>query len=207
MKNFNLVVGLLGLVIALYAILSAILYSNQLWLSSFVVGGSLFLGYLNYQLNNESILTSWEKDKRQLVVSYVVYLIATLLIEIVGRFVFHFWEYPTLSLTEQIIHLTLIQYSIGFFYLYESFVLVQKAVGSVGVAFIIASLANGFLIEFINTLAPEWRYNTPLMAIEILGINVLGILGWLIMTSVPIAFSHFAPDASGRRKSTNEGKA
>lgn len=206
MKNLHQVAGSLGLIIASYAILSAFLFSNPVWYSYFVIGGTLLLGYLNERLGDDSILRAFSTNPRKIVVRYAAFIAVAIAIEIVGRFVFHFWEYTTLSPAEQIVHLTLIQYSIGFFYLHESFVLVRKAVGSVGLAFIITSLANGSLIEFINTLAPEWRYNTPFVTIEILGINVLGILGWLIMTSVPIALSIFVPDAVGHSKRTNEEK-
>lgn len=185
-KNFNPVIGLLGLAVAFYAILSAILYSNQLWLSSFVVGGSLFLGYLNYQLNNESILTTWEKDKRQLLVSYVVYLFATLLIEFVGRLVLRLWDYPSLGMGELLFHVFLVQYPIGFFYLYESFVLVRSRAKPFSVALLVSSIATAFLVEIPNTTAPEWKYNIPFVTLQILQVNVVVVLGWVILTSVPI---------------------
>jgi hypothetical protein len=114
MKKYPLIFGIIGLLLAVYGVGSAVLYSNVTWYSYFVVGGTFFLGWINHILKNDSL---FEKSKMYLLKTYGVYMLFTILIEIVGRFILNFWDYPSFNLTDEVIHVFLIGYPFGFFFI------------------------------------------------------------------------------------------
>lgn len=83
MKRHFHIIGIIGLLLAIYGIISAVFYSNTIWYSYFVVGGTLFLAYANCRLKNDSIL---KNDSKYILKTYGIYLLFMILIEIVGRF-------------------------------------------------------------------------------------------------------------------------
>lgn len=184
MKKYFHLIGILGLLLALYGLFSAIFFANIFWYSYFVIGGTFFLAYINFRCRKPSIL---EQQKIYLAKTYILYLLITFLIEAVGRFWLHFWEYPSFTLFDQIIHVFLIGYPFAFFFISESLTLIKKKVSSLTLTIVIATLANAFLHEIPNIFAWEWKYTIPLVTFEIFGINVVVLLGWVILIAVPLS--------------------
>ncbi len=180
------VIGFLGFILALYGIVSAIAYSNITWYSYFIVGGACFFYYLNSKLKNKSIFKLTD-NKKEVFKIYPIYLILGILIEFVGRFLFHFWEYPKFQFTDEVVHVYLIGYPFTFFYLYEFFTLVNSKVQNLGLSITSTTIINAFLIEFINTFAGEWKYRIPYITLEILEVNILVVIGWVILALIPLA--------------------
>jgi len=120
--------GFAGLIITLYGVISAIFYSNINWYAYFVIGGTFFLGYINYKLKNKSIFKKLEKNKNEIFKTYLYYLSAGIIIELIGRFFLNFWHYPSLSGLNEIIQVFFIFYPFGLFFIYETFVLIRKKV-------------------------------------------------------------------------------
>ena len=183
MKKYLHILGIIGLLLAIYGVASAILYSNVTWYSYFVFGFTFFLAWINQILNNDSL---FEKSKIYLLKTYGLYLFFTILIEIVGRFILNFWHYPSFNLTDKVIHVFLIGYPFVFFSIYESFKLIRKKVPSLSVTIILATLINAFLHEVPNIFAWEWVYTIPYVTFEILQINVVVIVGWVILIAIPL---------------------
>jgi hypothetical protein len=175
--------GIIGLLFAIYGVVSAILYSNATWYSYFVVGGTFFLAWINLILKNDSI---FEKCKIYILKTYGLYLLFTIAIEIVGRFILNFWHYPFFNLADKIIHVFLIGYPFAFFFIYESVKLIRMKVPSLAVTIILATLINAFVHEVPNIFAWEWVYTIPYVTFEILQINIVIIVGWVILIAVPI---------------------
>lgn len=186
MKKWITVSGILGLVLTFYGLISAIFYSNVNWYAYFVIGGTFFLGYINYLLKNESIFEKLEKDKKKSLKTYLYYVIAGLGIELVGRFLFHLWSYPSLSGLNEIIQVIFIFYPFGLSLVYESFILIKKFVKSFKVTIIVATLINAFVHEVPNTFVWEWKYTIPYITFEVLQINIVVIIGWVILITVPL---------------------
>jgi len=180
------VVGFIGLLLVVYGLISAIIFSNVTWYSYFVVGGTFFLGYTNYRLKNESILKVLEKNRTKVLKIYGFYLFMTIFIELIGRILFHLWKYPSFNLPEKIIHVFLIGYPFAFFFIYESFVLIRKRIQSFSFTIILATLINAFLHEIPNTFAWEWKYKIPYITFEVLQINIVIIIGWVVLIGVPL---------------------
>ncbi|MBI2173386.1 MAG: hypothetical protein HYT73_04255 [Candidatus Aenigmarchaeota archaeon] len=182
MKRHLHIIGIIGLLLALYGIISAVFYSNILWYSYFVVGGTLFLAYANCRLKNDSIL---KHDRKYILKTYGIYLLFTILIEIAGRFVLGLWNYPFFSLMDEFVHVFLIGYPFVFFFVRESFVMINKKTGLLA-AIILTTLVNAFVHEIPNTFVWVWVYTIPYVTLEIFQINIVVIVGWAILVLVPL---------------------
>ena len=79
MKNCVPLMGLVGLILAAYGLVSAIFYASVVWYSFFVIGLTLFLGYLNHLLGNESLFKRRIIDVLKI---YVLYVFFTVIIEL-----------------------------------------------------------------------------------------------------------------------------
>ena len=178
-------IGLFGSFLCLYGIFSAIKFGNVFWYTPFTIGGTLFLGYLNYNQKNENILTNLEKNPKRILKIYLIYILMALIIEYIGRFTLNLWTYEQFTKNQVIIHFFLIGYPLGFSFIYESFTLIKKRVKSFNQALMITSLVNAFLHEIPNTFAWAWTYAIP-SGFEIFKINIWVIIGWLILIEIPI---------------------
>jgi len=183
MKGFYPILGIIGLLLALYGVLSAILYSNYTWFSYFSLGGTLLLAVINEYLKNESLFGN---TKSYLLKTYGIYLAFGILIELVGRFALHLWRYPSFDFADELIHVYLLGYPFAFFFIHESFKLIRRYVPSLASAMILTTLINAFIHEIPNTFAWEWVYTIPYVRFEILRINIVVIIGWVILVSVPL---------------------
>ncbi len=183
MKKFNHILGIIGLLLAIYGVVSAILYSNVTWYSYFVIGGTFFLAWINQILKNDSL---FEKSKIYIVKTYGIYLLFTILIEIIGRFVLNLWYYPSFNLADKIIHVFLIGYPFNLFFVYESFKLIQRKVSSLSLTIILATLINAFIHEVPNIFVWEWIYTIPFITFEILQVNIVVIVGWVVLVVIPL---------------------
>lgn len=183
MKTSYGIIGIIGLILAVYGLVSAVFYSNVTWYSYFVIGGTLFLAYINSKLKNESILG---KSRIYFLKTYGLYLLFAVLIEIIGAFLLGFWEYPSFGVADKVIHVFLISYPFAFFFIHESFNLLRKIAPSYSLTIILAMLINAFLHELPNVFAREWVYTIPYLTLEILHINIVVIVGWLVLVAIPL---------------------
>lgn len=183
MKKYINALGIIGLLSVVYGVLSAILASNVIWFSYFAIGGTLFLAWINNMLKNDSL---FEKSKIYVLKTYGIYLLFAILIEIVGELMLNLWNYPSFDLKSKVIHVFLIGYPFVFFFIHESFKIILKKVPSLSLAIILTTLINAFVNEIPNTFAWEWVYTIPYITFEILEINIIVIIGWIVLVTVPI---------------------
>ncbi len=183
MKKYFHILGVSGLLLATYGVVSAILYSNVIWYSYFTIGGTFFLAWINRILKNDPL---FEKSKIYLLKTYGLYLFFTILIEIVGRFILNLWYYPFFDLTDEIIHGFLIGYPFAFFFIHESFKLIRKKVHSLTLTIILTTLINAFIHEVPNTFVWAWIYTIPYVTLEVLEINIVVIVGWVVLIAIPL---------------------
>ena len=169
------IVGIVGLILLLYGLISAIFYSNVTWYSYFAVGGTLFLGYINYAFGNRSIFKILEDNWKNVIKIYVVYLVFAIIIEVIGRFWLGFWEYPSFNVVDQVIHVFLIGYPFALFFIYESFVLIRRIVKTFCLTLFLTGIANALLHEIPNTFAWEWVYNIPYVVV---------FIGWFVLITI-----------------------
>lgn len=188
MKKYNYLfyLGILGLFLICYGLFRAVVLGVSPWYAYFVVGGTLFFGWVNYLLKNKSLFYGFEQDKVFVLKSFLYYFIFGIMIEFFGRYLFGLWEYPLFSFYDETIYVFILGYPFPFFLIYETFVLIKGLVKSFGFSFLLATLISSFLHEIPNIYAREWVYNIPYVALEILGINIVVIFGWTILVLVPI---------------------
>ena len=173
--------GYSGFILMILGVILALFFANPFWYSFFVIGGTLFFGYLNYKINNKSIFNIFEKSKQRFIYIWVSYIILAFIIEIVGRFLLNLWYYPHYSLFEELVNVYLIGYPFALFMLYETFILINYKIKSLGLIITITTLVSAFIHEFPNTFVYEWAYTIPYVTFEILRINIVVIVGWVIL--------------------------
>jgi hypothetical protein len=184
MRNITkLFLGIIGFILLGYGLITAIFYSNIFWYSFFVVGGTLFVGYVNYVLKGKSIFSF---NKKEIIKTYLFYLISALAIDFVGRFILNLWQYPFYDVSKQVINVFLVGYPFAFFLIYETFILIKFLFRKPGLSFILTMIISAFAHEIPNTFAWEWKYIIPYISFEILKINIVVIVGWAILIIVPI---------------------
>jgi hypothetical protein len=166
--------GLIGVLFFLWGLVSAISLSSTIWYSYFVFGGTLFFAWINKTLKNESL---FQKNLKYILKTYIAYLLFTVIIELIGRFIFELWLYPGFNTLQIIFHVFLIGYPFAF---------VSSKISSSAGAFVITVLASSLFHEIPNTFAREWVYLVPYIALEIFRVNILVILGWAILVAVPL---------------------
>ena len=181
MKSYLL--GFLGFLLLVYGLVSSILYSNFTWYSYFVVGTTLFFAFINYLLKNDSL---FEKNLKYLLKTYLTYILFTILIEVIGRFILHFWYYPHFNYINQLVHVLLIGYPFAFFSIYEFYKIINKYILNSILAVIVVTILCVFTHELPNIYSWEWIYTIPYIKFNILNINIIVIIGWVFLILVPL---------------------
>ena len=174
-------IGSIGFILLIYSLISAFFYSSKIWYSFFTIGGFLFLSSVNYSIQGKSIINIFEKNWKKGILIYLLFLIITVFIELIGRFWLGLWNYPDFSLIEKLIHVLIIGYPFALLFVYETIILLRYFLTSNIAIITIATFANAFLHEIPNTFAWEWVYTIPYVTFEILQINIVVILGWVIL--------------------------
>ena len=183
--------GAIGLVLAAYGIASAVWY-NGIWYSYFAIGGALFFGSINSRLGNRGLFRAFAKNRLRLLALYAIYLLAGIGIELLGRFALHLWHYPKFGLLDEVLHIYLISYPFAFFMIHEIFTAL-RAKFDYAKAFMLAWIGSAFLNEVPNTRAMEWAYTIPFVKLELLGVNIIVIIGWVILIGVPLIVEKILP--------------
>jgi len=180
----GLLIGIIGMFLILYSLISSMVYSKVFWYGTFVLGGTLFLGYINCNLKIKSLFYF---NKKTILKQYLIYFICGLIIEMIGRFTLHLWiDNPSFTFIVEIVEVFLLAYPFAFFFIYESFMLIKKIVKSFGLAVFLTTLISAFLHEYPNTFVWEWTYRIPYISFEILQINIVVIFGWMILVAIPL---------------------
>lgn len=185
MKTYFHILGTVGLLLAIYGygVASAILYSNIPWYIYYTVGGTFFLAWLNQFVENDSL---FGKSTIYLLKTYGLYLLFTILIEIVRRCILILGNYPSFNLTNEYIHLFFIGYPFAFFYINESFKLILSKIHPVPITIILVTFIDAFVHEISSIFAWEWVYTIPYITFEVLQVNIVVIVGWVILIAVPL---------------------
>ncbi len=183
-KNYS-VIGILGFIMLVYSIVSAIFYNNIYWYSYFVIGGTLFLAYLNFMLKNDSLITRFNKNKINEFKKYVYYLLFAISIEFIGRYILNLWEYSYFNLNDIIFNVLIIGYPFAFFFVYESFIMIRSKFDFY-ISLLISIIINALIHEYPNNFVYEWKYNIPNVSFEILKLNIVVWFGWIILIIIPL---------------------
>ncbi|OHA23868.1 MAG: hypothetical protein A3B11_01150 [Candidatus Taylorbacteria bacterium RIFCSPLOWO2_01_FULL_44_26] len=166
---------LLGLYLAFFA-------HSSIWYSFFVIGGFFLLEGINSK-KDFSLL----KNYQTFLYTWLLFVLITILTEIIGNFLLNAWTYPYFGLVDYFIHVILIGYPFTFFFAMEFFVLVKRYTSSKLWWFIlpISAIIFGYLNELPNIFAYEWRYSEMFLG-NFLGIPILISILWLLILLVQL---------------------
>ena len=170
--------GIFGLATFLFGLYLAFFTHSKIWDSFFVVGGFLFLEFVNSKRGN-SILS----DKKRFLTLFFAFFIAGIIIEIIGNLWLNMWKLPNLNKSEYIFHVLLVGYPFSCLFGLEFLTLFARFFRSKKARFIIlpfGALIFGFINEYINTYAYEWKYNSLPLG-EFLGIPIIILFLWLLL--------------------------
>ena len=170
-----------GLIIFVLGLYLAFFQHSDVWYSVFLIGGFLFLEGINSQ-KGFSVL----KNIKWFLLIWLIFIIFSIVIEVIGNLWLNLWNYPTFNKLTYLIHSLIIGYVFTGFLGLEFFVLLQRIFTSKRMQIIILPVSAflfGYLNEYPNIFAYEWKYiNWPFG--EFLGIPVLVSLLWLVLLFV-----------------------
>jgi len=187
-KSPTFLLGIIGFLLALYGLISSIFFESSIWYSFFVIGGTLFLAWINKKKDNPSL---FKKSVKEIVATYLIYLAFTILIEIVGRILLNLWYYPKFNNLDILIHVFLIGYPFGLFFVGETINMTHHLKINIVIKLTLLTIINAFLNEIPNIFSWEWVYTIPYVTFEILKINIVVIVGWIILIAIPIFTESF----------------
>ena len=171
-------IGIFGIAAFLLGLYLAFFIHSKIWFSFFVVGGFLFLESINSKRGN-SIFS----NKKRFLTLFFAFFIAGIIIEIIGNLWLNMWDYPSYKKLYYTAHVLIIGYPFVCLFGLEFLILLTKFFHSKKAWFIILPLAAiifGFINEYTNTYAYEWKYN-PLPLGEFLGIPIIILFLWLLL--------------------------
>ena len=175
--------GFFGIAAFLLGLYLAFFIHSKIWYSFFVIGGFLFLEFINSKRN--SIFS----DKKRFFALFFAFFIAGIIIEIIGNLWMDIWKLPNLNKSEYVFHVLLIGYPFVCLFGLEFLTLLTKFFHSKKAWFIIlpfGALIFGLINEYPNTYAYEWKYNSLPLG-EFLGIPIVILFLWLfLLLTIPI---------------------
>ena len=171
----------IGFAIFLFGLYLALFKHSDIWYSVFLIGGFLLLEGINFR-KGFSVL----KNIKWLLLTWLIFIGITIVVEVIGNTWLNLWNYPTFSKFDYFVHVLIIGYAFTGFFGLEFFVLLQRYFSSRKaqiIALPIAALLFGYLNEYPNIFAYEWKYiNWPFG--EFLGIPILVSLLWALLLIV-----------------------
>ena len=170
-----------GLVLFVFGLYLAFFQHSNIWYSFFLIGGFFLVEGINYPYGF-SVL----KNRKLFLRTWLIFIVISIFIEIVGNYWLDLWDYPSFGKTEYLIHLLITGYVFTGFFGLEFFVLLQRIFTSKKSQIIILPIFAflfGYLNEYPNIFAYEWKYiNWPFG--EFLGIPILVSFLWIILLFV-----------------------
>src|SRR3989344_5627157 len=145
-----------GLIIFIFGLYLAFLRHSDIWYSVFVIGGFLLLEGINYP-EGFSVL----KNRKWFLRTWMIFIVIGVVTEIIGNLWLNLWDYPAFNKLDYLIHVLIIGYPFVIFFGLEFFALLQRIFTSRKARVIILTISTilfGYLNEYPNIFAYEWKY-------------------------------------------------
>lgn len=172
----------LGVIIFFYAIYLATIEKAFWWYSPAMIGATIFLSSINSGKSEKSFLGLLRKNPRRLIYQYIMYVMVTIISEIIFKNILHLWYYPHFdTVIQHIVNVYLIGYPFALFFLYELYTLFKSREISTNKDIVLTTIIGGYVSEIPNTYVHEWVYVIPYVNLTILNINVVVTIGWVLL--------------------------
>ena len=181
-RNKSLLI--LGILISKISFTLAFLKINH-WYFPAVIGVWFIFDYIAYNKNKNTTLSFLFNDKKKFFNLYLVMFFLGATIELIGRFLLNLWDYPFINnLYLEFVLLLFYPFILfSFRELYESIILKLK---NKFLAFISAMVAGIIIWEIPNLFSKDWIYTIPYISFNIIGINIIVIIGWVVLIGFPV---------------------
>lgn len=180
-------------------LISIILYYYQsiVWYNFLLLGSWLLFDNLAHWKKQKTTLDLITQKKYRLFLEvYSILLIFGILLEIVGSLWLGLWSYPKLWALEPswlLISISLWGY-LSYPFILISFIEMFRFFRTIGNKYlaIIISMATGILIwEIPNVYSQDWVYQINFFSYELFGVNLVVMVGWIILITIPLILDHF----------------
>ena len=186
----NLSILIIGLIISIASLALAFSKINH-WYFLGVFGFWFVFDYFSSIKNNNTGIQIFIKSKKKFLKLYFLMFMLGCAIEIIGRFVFNLWIYPLYS--NPLFDITnLLIYPFILMSFRESYETLKIIFNKKSLSFIGAMILGILIWEIPNLVSRDWLYTIPFISLEIIGINIIVIIGWAILIGFPIwIFNNF----------------
>ncbi len=194
MRKLILLVGVLILIISgvLY------FYKNVVWYNFAVFGWWLLFDCLSHWQGNRTTLDLILKKKYEdFFKLYGLLLLISIVMEVVASLIFGLWSYPKLWSIKPLGLLILVNlwgylsYPIIFISFMEMYAFLYTLLRRKWLA-VISFLSLGIMIwEVPNVFSKDWIYKIPYISLNLFGLNVVVIFGWVLLLFIPVYTYHY----------------
>jgi hypothetical protein len=175
---------LIGIIISVIAFSAAFLKIHY-WHYLAVIGVWFMFDYLSSLKNGNTTLQVFRKKKSDFFRLYTILFFMGCSIELVGRFILHWWTYPPLKSTA--LELTLVIFYpfilMSFREMYSS---IRIIIRNDALTFALSMLAGIIIWEIPNMYSLDWVYTVPYSQAEIFNLPLIVVFGWAILIGFPL---------------------
>jgi len=197
-RNKHKVSVVLGLLIILWAIVWYF-RENKFWYFVAPFGAFLLFDYLSHLRGNKTTLDIlFEKKYSNFIKLYLILFVFGIFIEVVGSYTLGLWSYKLSNYNSQFsycLELTIknprlflgwVGYPIILMHFKEIYSFIGSFFRSKPITVIISMILGILIWEIPNNRTLDWIYKIPFVNFEVLGINIIVIVGWGILILVPL---------------------
>jgi len=175
---------ILGIVLTVISLYLAFTKTNY-WYLLGSIGVWFIFDYVASLKDPNTALQIFRRDKLQFFNLYMILFLAGATIEFVGRGIFDLWFYTALQ--DPILELViLVFYPFLFFSFREMYTSIKNAVLNPPFALVVSVFFGIVFWELPNLISRDWIYVIPGVDFEILGLNIVVVIGWFILIWLPV---------------------
>jgi len=180
----NIFAAIFGVIITVTSLIAAFLEIG-LWYFPATIGVWLIFDYFSSMKNKNTTLQILKRSKKKFIFLYLLMLMLGCTIEVTGRFILKLWVYPfqTTAFLELLGVLFYPFILFSFREMYESLSIIIK----IRWLTLVSSMILGICLwEIPNLFVYSWVYLIPIVKQEIFKINIVVIIGWVLLISLPV---------------------
>jgi hypothetical protein len=160
-------------------------YQNPYWYYSMIFGVLILFDRLSSLEGNKTTIDLLLRKKyKKFFTLYLLLLLLAIFIEGIGRIILGLWNYPRLPIF--IVNIAIILYPVILMSFREMFMFLKSIIENKFIS-VVASMFMGIMIwEIPNNYSQDWIYKIPFVSVQILDINLVVIIGWIILIMGPL---------------------
>lgn len=179
-KEIQKIAFVIGLIITIISFGS--IFITRYWFFPVVIGIWLVFDYFASKKNKNTALQVLLRDKKKFFNLYLTLFFFACAVEIIGRFILNWWDYPYLSPGIYLFGLFL--YPFNLFFYREMYMSIRNYINW-KVALPLAMLVGIIVLELPNMFSGDWVFTIP-FGFEIFNLNIVIIIGTAALIVFPV---------------------